>query len=441
MFFSCTPEEEDDPNEVVTPEDPDDDEDDEEEVTTEDTENTEDTEDTESTEDDGTTNEDSEDDGTTDEDSEDDGTTDEEEDEDTEGEEEEDDDTEGEEEEDDDDLQGSTGEYALYSNPSQQYYSSYSSSSFATCASYSDDAIQANSVLLNGTGMAHPTQSGWNLYTALEFHPIDGVCRSAEANGVCALATAYGWGDGASTFSTLTDVTDGGYVKLWSKSNNSAFSAYANRVNSTAATNHNNAGQGIWKNNWAAAVVGTRFEFRVRLTGDRTGCNYSIKLTGNANYDGTGLSIPNCGWINVMSNPAGDNGIQQWVRYMGEEGSVVSVSQDTAMPDISEWNIYWVEIVDENTIKLGVNGTTTVVATNESNDSGWPLNSSINQHGFELSLIPNTSSDMVSSNLSEENYPTMEVDWIRVWTSSAFDLGDNSWMIQATYSGGTCALY
>ena len=72
--------------------------------------------------------------------------------------------------------------------------------------------------------------------------------------------------------------------------------------------------------------------------------------------------------ICILKNVSG-TAITQSVR--GETISDVK-SVVTAIPKVEDYNIYWMELVDENTIKLGINGSTTLEVSKDMLNS-WPF--------------------------------------------------------------------
>ena len=65
---------------------------------------------------------------------------------------------------------------------------------------------------------------------------------------------------------------------------------------------------------------------------------------------------------NPVGNITGQNNAHQTV-HMGNQatGTYKNPTTQNAISKMDQWNIYWVEIVDDHTIKMGINGKTTKV--------------------------------------------------------------------------------
>ena len=141
--------------------------------------------------------------------------------------------------------------------------------------------------------------------------------------------------------------------------------------------------------------------------------------------------------ICILKNVSG-SAITQSVR-----GEAISDAKSvvTAIPKVEDYNIYWVELVDESTIKLGINGSTTLEVTRDMLDS-WPFTkastgTSIGAKGLYLVMRMDLfgEGNSVSSELpagwdtelksiNPANYategPRMEIDWIRFYVNDNY---------------------
>ncbi len=358
----------------------------------------------------------------------------------------------------------------VYDDPDQAFYSSDTESKYLTCPSYKQgDVLMTKYDYTTGTnGSPHPNATlaaeGWTLLNACEFHAIGGWSyprpESPNTYGVYNEATAYGWSDqnteavekAAFVNNTkYTNVTDDGYLRMWCCVDE-GLSAKGTAMyvgTSSLYANKKNATMGISSN--TAIGVGTRVEIRARLRGDRQGTLMALWMQGNAQT----LEWPQYGEIDILENHVviGQEDTSDWnlaeqTLHWGyvDDNSSPSHNKPTAqnpVEDIEEYNIYWCEIVDETTIKLGVNGETTrtftkETTTNSHGDYTWPYTNDYNPDGFHVLLtiyagfpsytIGDTSWQTADfKNMSYEDSitsdvaPRMEIDWIRYWKNDNYD--------------------
>ena len=188
----------------------------------------------------------------------------------------------------------------------------------------------------------------------------------------------------------------------------------------------------IWAQNVTRIYPGMRIETKVRLGGNRTGFIPVIELKNPATAGRDGRQS-----VCLLKNVSG-SAITQLVKGVtaGDTKSVV-----TAIPKVEDYNIYWVEYVDENTIKLGINGSTTLEVTKDMLDS-WPFTktatgSSVGAKGLflimrwdlfgegnEVSSELPAGWDTELKSISPANYategPRMEIDWIRFYVNDNY---------------------
>lgn len=360
----------------------------------------------------------------------------------------------------------------VYDNPDAAFYSTATQSSYLSCPSYKEGDMLMTKSATAGEGSKHPNRTlaaeGWTLLNAVEFHALDGwsFSRSAKnAYGINPVVVANGWA-AQNTVKVETNcfiandkythVTDEGYLRMWSaKDNGSATSGGGERYFGSAALYANKPANSIAKN--TAITEGTRIEIRARLRGKLQGFNYAIWLQGNDQS----LTWPEYGEIDIMENPvsvtdvAGTSNTVHQTLHWGEviDGAHANPTLNRQI-EASEWNIYWVEIVDATTVKMGINGMTTRVFTaadnNTSNSYEWPFCNAKNPQGFHILLTPGVASDWAGSqnNMTQDQInagawadpafvsmsyeesktsdlaPRMEIDWIRYWKNSNYsDLG------------------
>lgn len=345
----------------------------------------------------------------------------------------------------------------VYSSPDTPFYSEKNTNAFKTW--WGD-----KKALSMKSGTPHPNEilaaEGWKFVNAMEFHAINGQCRTAKnANGVCpvlgfgAQNTAMVQKFMAVDNNRYTDVTDEGYLKMW---------AVKEKINATGGGSGQKeygfsacfSGKFNMKPGFAPQHtwigVGTRIETRARIRGNKNGFNAAIWLQGNTQSQ---LSDPYSAWprygeIDIMENPAGRstgmNNVHQTI-HMGDQatGTYKNPTTQNGISKMDQWNIYWVEIVDDHTIKMGINGKTTKVITPAdlgSASSEWPFNLEKNPLGFHYLLtlgapsawslgytdIPPVGWDSGFSTITYEasktnqETPRMEIDWIRYYSNDNY---------------------
>lgn len=360
----------------------------------------------------------------------------------------------------------------VYDNPDQAFYSTNTAAKYLTCPSYKEGDVLMTKNTVYGQGSKHPNRNladTWTLLNAVEFHALDGwsYSRTAlNAFGVRPALPANGWG--AQTTQTIestcyvsndkfTDVTNDGYLRMWAANDPGTATAGTgdkSRTFGAAALYANKIGTNTTVPQHTVITVGTRIEVRARIRGALQGFNYAIWLMGNSNNGTT--DWPECGEIDIMENPvptpeiaAGHsdlslNTVHQTLHYG------VPVDEVHANPTVnnviqpSEWNIYWVEIVDENTINVGINGVTTRTFTSSDNSYEWAFNREVNPNGLHILLTAGLAAEWSCGELTLEEVneggwadpefldltyeesktsdltPRMEVDWIRYWINENY---------------------
>lgn len=290
--------------------------------------------------------------------------------------------------------------------------------------SYDDDWFTGKQTAKVTEGTVHPNAelgSQWKFDYAIEFHKnsISGdytkLGNATDASKGTALAV---------NFAKYAKVTDEGELNI-------CVGVEGTNYGSAGVHTCKTLGQ-IWAQNVTRIYPGMRIEAKVRLGGNRTGFIPMIELKnpGTAARDGRQS-------ICLLKNVSG-SAITQLVKGVtaGDTKSVV-----TAIPKVEEYNIYWVEFVDENTLKLGINGSTTLEVTKDMMDS-WPFTKeatgrSVGYKGlfmvmrWDLFGEANTVSpdlpagwDTELKSIAPANYategPRMLVDWIRFYTNENY---------------------
>ena len=292
--------------------------------------------------------------------------------------------------------------------------------------SYDDDWFTGKVTAKMDEGTAHPNAelgSQWKFDYAIEFH------KNSTSGDYQKLGNA-------------TDANRGNILKIdWTKYAKVTDEGELNICVGVEGTNYGTAGihcckslGQMWAQNVTRIYPGMRIEMKVRLGGNRTGFVPMIEVKNPATATTCKEAKQS---ICILKNVSG-SAITQSVR-----GEVVSDAKSvvSAIPKVEDYNIYWVELVDENTIKLGINGSTTLEVTRDMLDS-WPFTkastgTSVGAKGLYLVMRMDLfgEGNSVSSELpagwdtelksiNPANYategPRMIIDWIRFYVNDNY---------------------
>lgn len=292
--------------------------------------------------------------------------------------------------------------------------------------SYDDDWFTGKETAKMDEGTAHPNAelgSQWKFDYAIEFH------KNSTSGDYQKLGNA-------------TDANRGSVLKIdWTKYAKVTDEGELNICVGVEGTNYGTAGihcckslGQMWAQNVTRIYPGMRIEMKVRLGGNRTGFVSMIEVKNPATATTCKEAKQS---ICILKNVSG-SAITQSVR-----GEAISDAKSvvTAIPKVEDYNIYWVELVDESTIKLGINGSTTLEVTRDMLDS-WPFTkastgTSIGAKGLYLVMRMDLfgEGNSVSSELpagwdtelksiNPANYategPRMEIDWIRFYVNDNY---------------------
>ena len=292
--------------------------------------------------------------------------------------------------------------------------------------SYDDDWFTGKETAKMDEGTAHPNAelgSQWKFDYAIEFH------KNSTSGDYQKLGNA-------------TDANRGNVLKIdWIKYAKVTDEGELNICVGVEGTNYGTAGihcckslGQMWAQNVTRIYPGMRIEMKVRLGGNRTGFVPMIEVKNPATATTCKEAKQS---ICILKNVSG-SAITQSVR-----GEVVSDAKSvvSAIPKVEDYNIYWVELVDENTIKLGINGSTTLEVTRDMLDS-WTFTkastgTSVGAKGLYLVMRMDLfgEGNSVSSELpagwdtelksiNPANYategPRMIIDWIRFYVNDNY---------------------
>lgn len=315
-------------------------------------------------------------------------------------------------------------------------------------------------------GDPHPNSelSDWKFYNALEFHYIPRCFSNGKAepnsfgNHVPWCFAAQNTASAQTTQGVNNEkystITDEGILKMWSvkETTNASGGATGQRdygVSGFYSSKFakNNGGNVTYAPQHTRIYPGMRLEVRARIRGAKNGFNAAIWLQGIAQSD---LKWPLYGEIDIMENPAGQlNGMNCAYQtfHMGDPetpGHQVGPTKKNVVTKMDQWNIYWMEWIDENTVSLGINGQKNITITKSDlpDPAEWPFDKTLNPEGLYFILTfaaPNkwalgdnipanwntgfASIDYTSSK-TNVNTPRMEIDWVRFYTNSKYDIGD-----------------
>ena len=273
--------------------------------------------------------------------------------------------------------------------------------------SYDDDWFTGKETAKMDEGTAHPNAelgSQWKFDYAIEFH------KNSTSGDYQKLGNA-------------TDANRGNVLKIdWIKYAKVTDEGELNICVGVEGTNYGTAGihcckslGQMWAQNVTRIYPGMRIEMKVRLGGNRTGFVPMIEVKNPATATTCKEAKQS---ICILKNVSG-SAITQSVR-----GEVVSDAKSvvSAIPKVEDYNIYWVELVDENTIKLGINGSTTLEVTRDMLDS-WPFTKASTEGNSVSSELP-AGWDTELKSINPANYategPRMIIDWIRFYVNDNY---------------------
>ena len=299
---------------------------------------------------------------------------------------------------------------------------------------------------------AHPTSAlkdkDWVLCNAIEFHYINNSFSGGN-NTPNAFGHRISWAFSdindapsqkiqAVNNAKCTNITNEGILNMWVDKNVQGTGAMtATKDYGVAALQCSKFG-GIFAPQHTRFFPGMRIEVKARLRGIRTGFVPTIGLKNQKN------SLPNAkDEIDILKNTQGSV-ITQAVTVDNEIGS-----KSVAIPQANEWNIYWVELVDENIINLGINGATNLTVNRTQSPDRWPFDkagtpatanpdpatAAGGSAGLYFFMRLAESSERAAGKAPEgwdnvlksiancetdDNTPRMEIDWIRIYTNKNY---------------------
>lgn len=292
--------------------------------------------------------------------------------------------------------------------------------------------------------------AGWKFYNAWEFHRVGNTndmwqYKDAYDTYVPMCLTAQNTTTAQTSAAVINDqfsnIIEDGYLRMIEmkiKSNATA-PAKGERDYGTAAF-YSGSFANAYKANSTLILEGSRMEIRARVRGRKQGFNMAIWLWGNADSP--------YGEIDILENPATTDGNNRAFQtfHVGEDGNTAkSVNSLQTLSNMSEWNIYWMEWRDANTVVVGINGETTYTLTSANSivNGNWPFTNERNPKGLKFILTmgaPNKWAlngqgddwkpdanwdigfrdyDNYKRDRDNENIPRLEIDWVRTYINKA----------------------
>ena len=304
---------------------------------------------------------------------------------------------------------------------------------------------QTNYVVMK-EGDPHPNsgkvlpEGKWKFFRAYEFHKIAGCLVEKASNDKTYTSKEHpaGFADqntgavetvGAVDNAKYSWITDEGYLRMISlkeqavSANTGKTFKFGTSAFYSCKFQRGNPLSPTWPTANVRIYPGMRIETRARIRGtDWSGMLPGIWLQGNEQVGGDGQwnIWPDFGEIDVMENntkhgtPSYRTGVEQTFHFGGSTpGQANKYAPTKAVTEIAgtigDFHIYWVEWVDNTTVRMGVNGETTIVVTKaqvESQGSRWPFTDEVNKEGLYYILT------MMFLHKAEPDYPSMEMSYL-----------------------------
>lgn len=320
----------------------------------------------------------------------------------------------------------------------------------------------------------------WRFSRAYEFHHI-GSCMVRKRSAMGDYESAeypLGFADqntgavetqGAVDNTKYAYVTDEGYLRMMTlkerakSSNGGKVWDFGTSAFYSCKFMRGNANSPTWPSSNIRIYPGMRIETRARIRGTHnSGILPGIWLQGNEQVGGnsTWNMWPDFGEVDVMENNSRHGnisyryGVEQTLHFGGKTPGMqkgiynptraiteLASGGATGKTVIDQFQIYWFEWIDEETVAVGVNGEETLRVTKdmvERNGSRWPFTTTVNDEGLYYILtmmflhkaIPNYGeTDMEMSHKAARNalkadhtlrIPRMEIDWVRFYTDDTY---------------------
>ncbi|MCR8668720.1 hypothetical protein NO995_13590 [Aestuariibaculum sp. M13] len=276
-----------------------------------------------------------------------------------------------------------------------------------------DDPSKTAAQLSLDQGVAHPTKEGWNFWNAHEF--------TDNSTGFWNFDTRLAINH--AVFNDGMRVLENGTLKLKTKklaapTVNKYGDPAEYEMSALYSKRHDQGGV-----KWVKFTKNMRVEVRYRNSG-KQGFNEAIWFMGQSNYDSQKIPWPQCGEIDLVEAPYKN---EAHFALHTENFSANTSNAEAAsvkIADETKWNIYWVEILEDRIIG-GINGHQYFEhVKGDGGNNDWPWD---NPSGMMMIITPGIggwTGTMPNMTVGEE--AIMELDWIRVYTNSSFDVSSQT---------------
>lgn len=263
--------------------------------------------------------------------------------------------------------------------------------------------------------------AGWKFEYAFEFHAHEG----AEGPGKLGNATDANRG-------TLLRIDKNKYSRITGEGALSLFVGAESGGYATAGIHVLKMMKQVFAQNTTRIYPGMRIEAKVRVNGPRTGFVPMIEVK-NPKSQGRDGRRSICLFKNEKKN--------QVTQLVKGETAGDSKSTITMIPKIGDYQIYWMEFEDEETIHLGINGSRTLTVRKDDLAS-WPFTKEATEktqgrkglylifrwdlYGEQQTVSPELPDGwdealrkINPADLATEG-PRMEIDWVRIYTNGNY---------------------
>ena len=334
---------------------------------------------------------------------------------------------------------------------------------------------QTNYQVMN-EGDPHPNsgkvlpEGKWKFFRAYEFHKISSCLTTKESNDKTYVSNEYplGFADqntaavetaGSVDNAKYAWVTDEGYLRMISLKErtpgNNGTKDFGTSAFYSCKFMRGNVNSPTWASSNIRIYPGMRIETRARIRGaENSGMLPGIWLQGNEQVGGDSQwnVWPDFGEIDVMENNTKHGNLSyrrsaEQTFHIGNTapgtGGSRHYNPTVAVTDIAgtidQFQIYWMEWVDNQTVRMGVNGKTTITITEAqalANGARWPFTDKVNTEGLYYILTmmflgkqaPNypsmEMSYLTARNMLKNNpdalIPRMEIDWVRFYIDDTY---------------------
>lgn len=270
-------------------------------------------------------------------------------------------------------------------------------------------------------GDPHPTVEGWSFFTANEFQPRSS--RDRRPKGFVERFNRLMSRTARIDNRRCSEVTGDGVLRMITvEEPDSVDNRFGSKVRFSHACYQSAPLDS--REGWCTFTENMRIEIRYRRT-DTKGFNNALWFMNNSRKP-----WPAGGEIDLLENPK--KKINQKVHftlhsehhYAGVMGGGGSTTASIELEDLTRWNIFWIEWYSDRIVG-GVNGQPYFEHRKGADgNEDWPWS---DPEGFYLIISTGISDDpsrwpgaVVPEEWDAANPPSMEVDWVRVYTNADY---------------------